>query len=263
MDLDNPAWVYETYQVPALFGRWARVLIDLASPAPGAHVLDAACGTGVVARMLAPVIGPGGRIVGLDFDPAMIEVARQLAPDLEWRHGDLQNLPFADESFDLAICQQGLQFLPDRQAGLQQIHRVLRPAGRMVLGIWSELAKSPGQARLFEALGTILGKDMSSPPAWSLADAGEVRKLVASAGFAEIKITKRTLHAPYPSARRFVEIMMGGGTSKLTRQALEQIPAERRAALIDDVAAHLREFETAAGCELPNESHLVVAYKAG
>lgn len=58
MDLDNPAWVYEPYQVPALFGRWARVLIDLASPAPGAHVLDAACGTGVVARMLAPVVGP-------------------------------------------------------------------------------------------------------------------------------------------------------------------------------------------------------------
>lgn len=104
---------------------------------------------------------------------------------------------------------------------------------------------------------------MSSPPAWSLADAGEVRKLVASAGFAEIKITKRTLHAAYPSARRFVEIMMGGGTSKRTRQALEQIPAERRAALIDDVADRLREFETAAGCELPNESHLVVAYKAG
>jgi SAM-dependent methyltransferase len=262
MDLDNPAWVYETNQVPAIFGPWARVLIDLASPEPGMHALDAACGTGVVARIIAPAVGSSGRVVGVDFDPAMIAIARQLAPDLEWQHGDLQSLPFADESFDVAICQQGLQFLPDRPAGLRQLHRVLRPAGRLVLGIWSDLAKSPGQARLFEALGAMLNKDMSSPPAWSLTDAAEIHKLVASAGFADIEITKRTLYAPYPSARRFIEIMIGGGTSKLTRQALEQIPTERKAALTDEVADRLREFETGGGCTLPNESHLLVARKA-
>jgi ubiquinone/menaquinone biosynthesis C-methylase UbiE len=248
--------------VPAIFGPWARVLIDLASPKPGMHALDAACGTGAVARMMAPAVGSTGRVVGLDFDPAMIAVARELAPDIEWQQGDLQSLPFADESFDVAICQQGLQFLPDRPAGLRQLHRVLRPAGRLVLGIWSDLAKSPGQARLFEALGAVLNKDMSSPPAWSLTDAAEIRTLVASAGFADIEMTQRTLHAPYRSARRFVEIMIGGGTSKLTRQALDQIPTERRAALIAEVADRLREFETGGACALPNESHLVVARKA-
>jgi SAM-dependent methyltransferase len=198
--------------------------------------------------------------VGLDFDPLMIAVAKEFAPNIEWRQGDLQSLPFADETFDLAICQQGLQFLPDREAGLRQMHRVLRPGGRLVLAIWSELAKSPGQARLFEALGSILGKDMSRPPAWSLTDAAEIRRLVSSAGFADIEITKRTLRAAYPSARRFVEIMLGG-TSKLTRQEIEQIPAERKAAFIDDVAGRLHEFETGVGLQLPNESHLIVAYK--
>jgi SAM-dependent methyltransferase len=262
MALDNPAWVYETYQVPAFFGPWARVLVDLSSPAPDAHVLDAACGTGVVARTVRPAIGPRGKIVGLDFDPNMIAAAKQIAPDIEWQQGDLQSLPFADASFDLALCQQGLQFLPDRQAGLRELHRVLRPGGRLVLATWSDLAKSPGQARLFQALGTLLNINMSRPPAWSLTDAAEVRELVASAGFADIEITQRTLHATYPSARRFVEIMLGGGTSKVTRDALAQIPPERKAALINEIAGPLREFETGAGCKLPNESHLVVAHKA-
>jgi SAM-dependent methyltransferase len=260
MPSDDPAWIYETNQVRAIFEPWARVLIDRARPQLGERVLDAACGTGVVARLVAPLVGSSGGVVGLDFDPAMIAVATEIAPQIEWRQGDLHSLPFADGEFDLAICQQGLQFLPDRAAGLREMYRVLRPGGRMVLGIWTELAKSPGQAALFGALGTMLGKDMSSPPPWSLADGTQVMQLVSAAGFANLEITTKTLRAPYPSAREFVEIMIAG-TSKLTRQALAQIPAERKSAFVDDVAGRLQEFKTETGVELPNESHLLVAYK--
>lgn len=228
---------------------------------PGERVLDAACGTGVVARLVAPLVRPSGSVAGLDFDPAMVAVARELAPDIDWQQGDLQSLPFADDDFDLAICQQGLQFLPDRAAGLREMFRVLRPGGRMALGIWTELAKSPGQAALFGALGAMLGKDMSAPPPWSLAEATQVTKLVSAAGFTDIEMTTKMLLAPYPSAREFIEIMIAG-TSKLTRQALEQIPAERKANFIDSVAGSLRGFETSAGVELPNESRLLVAYKS-
>jgi SAM-dependent methyltransferase len=258
--LNSPAWIYETHQVPAIFGPWARVLVDLARPEPGEHVLDAACGTGVVARLVAPMVGQSGKTVGLDFDPMMIAIAKELGPDIEWQQGDLQSLSFADEFFDLVICQQGLQFLPNRDAGLQQIYRVLRPGGRMVLSIWTELAKSPGQAALFGALGALLGKDMSQPPPWSLADGKQVLNLVSAAGFVDVETTVSSLRATYPSARRFVEIHIDG-TSKLTRQVLAQVPADRKTAFINDVSERLRDYETSTILELPMESRLLVGRK--
>ena len=98
--------------------------------------------------------------MGLDYDPIMIEMARSLAPEIEWRQGDLQNLPFPDALYDLVICQQGLQYLPDCGAGLRQIHRVLRPGA---------LAKSPGHVLLFQALEATIGPDREARPVakWS------------------------------------------------------------------------------------------------
>ena len=180
MSDDSPASIYETQLVAAIFEPLARILIERARPELGEHVLDAACGTGIVARLVASIVGPSGRTVGLDYDPIMIEMARSLAPEIEWRQGDLQNLPFPDAFYDLVICQQGLQYLPDQGAGLRQIHRVLRPGGRMVLATWSDLAKSPGHVLLFQALEATIGPDRARPVAWSLAD--DARRAGADSG---------------------------------------------------------------------------------
>jgi SAM-dependent methyltransferase len=106
MSDDSPASIYETQLVRAIFEPLARILIERARPEPGEHVLDAACGTGIVARFVAPMVGPSGRTVGLDYDPIMIEMAKSLAPGIEWTQGDLQNLPFPDGLYDLVICQE-------------------------------------------------------------------------------------------------------------------------------------------------------------
>jgi|SRR5215469_4494849 len=72
MSDDNPASIYETQLVQAIFEPLARILIERARPKPGAYVLDAACGTGIVARLVAPIVGPSGRTAGVDYDPIMI-----------------------------------------------------------------------------------------------------------------------------------------------------------------------------------------------
>jgi SAM-dependent methyltransferase len=205
------------------------------------------------------MVGQSGKVVGLDFDAVMLSMAKSLGPDVEWHEGDLQNLPFADDLFDLVICQQGLQFLADPAAGLRQIYRVLRPSGRVVLAIWTELAKSPGHAVLFRALGTLLGTN-KPPAAWSLAEEALVLKLVSAAGFVDVETKTTNLRTTFPSARRFVEIMIGG-SSKLTRQVLAQIPADQKAAFIDDVAFRLRAYETGTKLELPMESRLLAGHK--
>lgn len=257
---ESPAWVYEKNNVKAIFEPWARVLIDFAHPRPGERVLDAACGTGIVARLVRPLVGASGRIVGVDFDPLMLEVAKTLAPDIEWQQGDLRKLPFPEAAFDLVVCQQGLQFLPDRVVALREMHRVLRPGGRLVLSVWTDLAKSPGQAALFGALGALLGQDMSKPPPWSLTDESEVLALVSGAGFVNTQASLQSLRATYPSARAFVEALIAG-TSKLSRELLAQVPADRKAAFTDEVVERLRDYETSAGLQVPNESRLVTARK--
>jgi len=108
-----------------------------------------------------------------------------------------------------------------------------------VLGIWTELARSPGHAKLFHALGTVLDVDMTRPPARSLPDEAQILKLVAAAGFQEIETNCVSLRTTYASARRFVGILIAG-SSKLTREALANIPADRRIAFINEVAEDLR-----------------------
>jgi ubiquinone/menaquinone biosynthesis C-methylase UbiE len=253
----GPASIYEAQLVSSIFEPLARILIERARPQPGEHVLDAACGTGIVARLVAPMVGPSGRVVGLDYDPIMIEMARSRAPEIEWRQGDLQDLPFPDRFYDLVICQQGLQYLPDPGAGLRQIHRVLRPGGRMVLATWSDLAKSPGHVLLFRALAAAIGPDRARPVAWSLADEAQLLELVAQAGFVSVTTTVITLQTKYRSARAFVEIVLEG-SSKVTREELAQIPADRKAAFINEVALLLHDYETSNALTLPMESRLLV-----
>ena len=107
------ARAYDDYLVPNMFRPWARALLDHAALRPGERVLDLACGTGVVAREAAGRVGVHGQVSALDLNPAMLEVARSHtaapgAPDIEWIEGSAQALPFADASFDVALCQQGL-----------------------------------------------------------------------------------------------------------------------------------------------------------
>src|SRR5262245_30404570 len=114
----DAARAYEALFVPALFGQWAPKLADAAQIQPGQRVLDVACGTGIVAREVSARIGSGGRVVGVDPSPGMLAVARQLAPNIEWREGVAESLPFPDQSFDTVVSQFGLMFFTDRPRSL-------------------------------------------------------------------------------------------------------------------------------------------------
>ena len=91
-----------------MFQPWAKLLIDMANPGEGDGVLDLACASGTVARMIAPRVGSTGTVTGLDFSPPMLAVA-QGAPtmggaEIEWVEGDAVAPPYDDGSFDLVIC---------------------------------------------------------------------------------------------------------------------------------------------------------------
>src|SRR5712692_8769424 len=91
----NAAENYEQYLVPAIFGPWARDLLDLATLKPGRRVLDVACGSGIVARLAAERVGATGTVVGVDINPGMLAVARKTSrsAEIEWREGNATALP--------------------------------------------------------------------------------------------------------------------------------------------------------------------------
>src|SRR5205085_2517690 len=125
----------------------------------------------------------------------MIAKARALAPDIDWHEGNAMALPFADRSFDLVVCQQMLQFVPDPAAALREVKRVLAPGGRLLLTTWRPRAEQP----LFEALGQIAERHLG--PAidkrWAL-DGAQLRELLAAAGFAESTIDSCSLVEHWP-----------------------------------------------------------------
>ena len=150
------AQIYQRGLVPAVFAPWAALLIEQARLQPGERVLDVACGTGVVARQAAHHVSPTGNVIGLDLHADMLAVARSL-PELPgtsigWQEGSALALPFSDETFDVVVCQQGLQFFSDRPAALREMHRVLLPGGRVALSVLGPLERNPGHAALVRAL---------------------------------------------------------------------------------------------------------------
>jgi arsenite methyltransferase len=106
--------------------------------APGAVVLDLGCGAGTDLLIAAQMTGPGGRAVGVDMTPAMLERAAASAAEMglgnvELHESLIESLPLADASVDVVISNGVLDLVPDKDAVLDEIDRVLRPGGRLQL----------------------------------------------------------------------------------------------------------------------------------
>lgn len=185
---------YERHLVPAIFAPWATVLLDLARLQPAERVLDAACGTGVVARAAGSRVGASGTVTGVDLNPGMLDVARALAREagqaIAWREGNLEALPFADGAFDVVLCQQGLQFCPNKAAAVSELRRVLREGGRLALSVWRDIRHFPYMVAITSALADHVGAEasqrMRAPCSFGNADA--LRTLMKQGGFKDVRV---------------------------------------------------------------------------
>lgn len=248
---------YESQKVPSVFGPLAKATLEAISLPENAHVIDIACGTGVICKLLAEHLPGTGRIVGTDLNPAMIEVARLTMPDskhrVEWYACDVTELPFENEEFDIAFCQQGLQFFPDKSKALAEIGRTLIHGGRFILTCWRTM--SP----LFQAIADSLSERVSEKSAkqaiapFSFRDGDVIASLLTGANF-RIKdvssvVVQRHFESPRSSIRK--ELLASPYEQELVETGDETIDA-----VVADVCSALTDYQQGGSLVIPQEAHL-------
>lgn len=241
---------YEKFFVPAIGGPLAKDLIAAASPQPGERILDVACGTGVVTRLAARKVGQRGTVAGLDVNPGMLSVARSVTPRelaIDWYETSAEAMPLPDESFDVVLCQMGLQFIPDKLKALQEIRRIIQPNGRVILNL-------PGPTpTLFAALAEALAKHIDPKCAgfvniaFSLHDDDELRGLMSDAGFSEVEVHKARTTLRLPAAQDFLwQYIHSTPLDAFVGKASD----EQRKALQNEISPRWQEFVVDDGLSL-------------
>lgn len=239
-------------------GEWASRAVTLASPQAGKHVLDVAAGTGTLTRLAAKPVGPRGRVVGLDLNSDMLDVARtipreSISAPIEWREGDVSAVPFDDGSFDFVFCAFGLMFFPDRVGALKEMRRVLRQNGRVVLMVWGSMSKCPGQTAMKESWTRHFGTDEAGlfDRQHSLGDPAAVRSLLDDAGFRQTDVQEAVGFVRLPSAADLAK----------SYGAMAEVYADEatRIAVIREVSAALEPYMGASGLAYPIEAILATA----
>ncbi len=258
----NSAAAYENYLVGRFFRRWATRLVTHAKIAPGERVLDAGCGTGIVARTAAAHLGASGSVAGIDVNDGMLAEARRQDKDqaVSWDVGALEELPFEDGAFDAVLSQQVLQFVPERTRALAQLHRVLAPGGRLVVAVLRDLSFH----RCYEVLaaslerhaGTDAGEMMRSP--FGGPDSDTLRGELKAAGFDNIQIQHDILDVRYPSPTEFLR---EEAASSPLAGPLSTLEEEKLELLLSELESALAPFTDDFGVTFPMETRFVAAIR--
>ena len=254
------AELYERYPARYILGPWAPSLADAARPAAGERVLDVACGTGVVARTAAKRVGPNGRVVGLDLNPGMIAVARSLpaadgAP-VEWLERSALDLGLAEASFDLMLCQQGLQFFPDQAITLREMRRVLDSGGRLALSVWNSIGHY--NSAVSAALAQFVSRDVAarfnaSRKAYT---AGELQRLATEAGFTAAEVSVGRIDIRLPRIDKFV---LDHLSATPVAAAIDAVDAATREKIGAGVKQQLVRYADGDGIVYPEETYVLTA----
>ena len=211
-DLIEAGRGYESLFVPALFEIWTKHLVEGAGVGVGSHVLDVACGTGVLARSALARAGANGRVVGADPAPGMLAAAREIEPSIDWVLCSAEALDVDDQTFDCVISQFGMMFFEDRMKSSKEMFRALKPGGSLAIAVWRSVEHNPAYADIIsileEHVGSAAAHALRLP--YSLGNADDVIAALEGSGFSEITVEAETETARFPSSRRMVEAELRG-----------------------------------------------------
>ena len=206
------AVAYEELWVPALFGQWSKIVATEAMLEPEHQVLDVACGTGVLTNEVASRLRNAAQVTGIDNNPGMLSVAMEHNKEIRWEQGPAENLPFQDHRFDIVLCQFGLMFFSDRVKAVQEMVRVLKPGGRMLVTVWDALENIPAYSKIaltIEKYGGSKVREILNRP-FELGDKHILQSTFNEAGVSDISIATHTGTARFPDLKSMLDADLRG-----------------------------------------------------
>jgi len=257
-EIVGPADLYERDKVPSLFRPLALWFLDHLQIQAGEDVLDVACGTGIVARLVGERDGLGGNVVGVDIDPDMIEVARAHTPpntSVKWYVGNVEDMSFLkSESFDWVLCQQGFQYFPDKVRALQEMHRVIRPNGKLAMIMAQSVNRKnqPYQWAKAEALRKHVSPEAGEKQQKLIpffdGNEEDLRALINKVGFREIKTHNTVFIRHRGKPEEFV-----------TEEDYSDLDPKTRTVVVSDIRKAMEPFRTEEGTAVPYGFHIAIA----
>lgn len=253
---------YESALVGPLFVPWGDNLLDRVGVDVGESLLDVACGPGTVARLAAGRVGPSGSVVGCDLSGEMLSIARAKGQvsgaSIEYRQCTAEALQVDDDSFDVAVCQQGLQFFGDRVGALRELRRALRDGGRAGVSVWCAIETCEPFAVLAAAIAEVLGAEASADyrnGPWGFTDARHLHDEMSAAGFADVEVSRDEITVVFEDADHLIRTLgaapVGAKVQALDadgHRAFRRAVEEAAAPLVDDDAIRgLTTCHTATG----------------
>jgi SAM-dependent methyltransferase len=183
-----------------------------------------------MAAAAAGAVGPAGRVLGVDLSDAMVQASRQRALDLNvgqaaFARMDAEQLQLPDAHVDLVLCALGLMYVPDPDAALRELHRVLRPGGRAVLAVWGERARC-GWAPLFGIVDAEVRSEVC-PLFFGLGQGDALARRCASAGLQVTQQRRRSDSLDYATAAEACAAAFAGGPVALAWSRFDATVRER------------------------------------
>ncbi len=229
-------------------------LLEQAAAQPGEAVLDIACGTGLVTFPLAQAVTATGRVVATDISQAMVDIVEREARRRGHHHVEafradaeaLGTLP--DNTFDLVTCALGFMYFPEPDLALKEIHRVLKPGGRLVVAVWGA-RRNCGWAEIFPIVDARVQSSVC-PMFFQLGSGGMLAWQMANAGFASIVDDKLATFLPYANDDAAADAAFIGGPVAL---AYSRFDDEVRRQVRTEYLASLRHYRHGAGYKIPAE----------
>jgi SAM-dependent methyltransferase len=213
-------------------------------------VVDLACGTGFVARVAAARVGDTGHVVGVDINPLMVAEARRVTglPVIE---APAESTGLPGSRHDAVFCQQGIQYVTEPAALLQEARRLFRPGGRILLSVWSDFDRNPFRAGQLAAMEPYLTPSpvdaFRRTSVRSLGGADGLATLLEDAGLSDISVEEREREVSLPAMRSYFPSMVAATPWK---DAVERLTTPQRDAVLDRLDAFVVPDPVDTGCSV-------------
>lgn len=260
-------WVENIDLLERQLGPLTGILMDRCAAAAGECVLDVGCGGGPTSIMLAEQVGDSGRVLGVDISEIILEIAKRRGRrigNLEFRVADAGSEDLGQGEFDLIASRFGLMFFSRPLEAFRNLHRHLRPGGRLVFMCWRTLEENPWMTVPAEAAFTVLPRpeppqeepDPDAPGPFSLWQRERLEFLLENAGFREFRLEPVDIgmHMGNLDEAGHMATQIGPAA-----KVIQESSDKDREAALAAIKNALREYETPAGVIIPSAAWIAVA----